>query len=162
MECRINRIWIQSGYETNVNVRCKGGLGLVSMEKRRSWAFLLCSRAESQPSLLVPVTEGYCCKGATALVSEHSCALVPKTETLKATVRRERTNRFKITRCGKHGEEQGGGNISAYYSVTFSSRMLSRSSKSSPANIFVFMHADAHAEYLHLITRARAQRHRFS
>lgn len=56
------------------------------MEKRRSQAFLQSSGAESQPSLLVPVTEGYCCKGATALVTKHSCLLISKAEMLKAKV----------------------------------------------------------------------------
>lgn len=129
MECRIKRIRIQSGYQKNANVRCKTGLGLFPSEKRSSETFLRFSGAESQPSLLVPVTEAYCCNSAATSVTQHSCLLIWKTEMLKGKVRwaRERTNEHKITRCGKEGEE--------YWPLLQSDFLISRVwSKSSLAN----------------------------
>lgn len=81
-------------------------------------AEMRCSGAESQPSPLAPVTEGYCCNRTMTSVTEHSCIFISKTETLKGKARRERTNRYKKAWCRKEGGEQGGGNISANYSVT--------------------------------------------
>lgn len=123
MGCQINRIWIQSGHQANVNARCERAPGLVSffffsppllilfsIKKQPSQAFLQCSGAESQPSPPVPVTEGYCCHRTMPSVTEHSCLFISKTEMLKGNVRweRERTSRYKISRRRKQEEEHGG------------------------------------------------------
>lgn len=123
MGCQINRIWIQSGHQANVNARCERAPGLVSFFffsplslfsflSRSSHLRHFFSAVEQRASLLppVPVTEGYCCHRTMPSVTEHSCLFISKTEMLKGNVRweRERTSRYKISRRRKQEEEHGG------------------------------------------------------